>query len=312
MRRKVVQQGTSTMMVSLPSPWVRQHGIGKGDEVEVRTEGERLLILPTGTPAPRKKVLELKGAIGDGTILRTLVALYKAGYDEIKILYDDKQVLLAVQHALKTELSEYGIVEQTGTYCLLQDISSAKAESLDPVLRRTFLLLLQMAEESLANMQRRSYDLQSLRYLEESNNRFTTFCSRLVSHEQSPRGQFLYHLLEMLEHIADQFKYLFDYLIAEKPKVSADALAQYRGVVQMLRAYYEYFYTGSAERMAFIGKLRKKVVERSLSVFAKDPVMLHYVVVICQQIFELTEPTIAMRSLDDSGASGSKSVPSRI
>jgi hypothetical protein len=299
MRRKVVQQGTSTMMVSLPSQWVKSHGIDKGDEIEMRTEGEKLLILPTGAPPPRKTTLDLKNTSSElqGTILRMLVALYKAGYDEIKILYEDQKVLLAVQHALKTELSEYEVVEQTSSYCVLQDISSVKSESFEPVLRRTFFLLLQMAEESFKAIESKQYDLQPLRYLEESNNRFTTFCSRLLSYEGGHRAQFLYHILEMLENIADQFKYLFDYLMAQKPKVTPDALAQYKATVAMLRAYYDYFYTGNEERLAYISRTRKRVVEHSLEIFQKDPLLLHYVIVISQQVFELTEPTIAMRNV---------------
>jgi len=44
MRRKLVKQGAATMMVSLPSKWVKDQKLKKGDEVEVSEAEGRLQI----------------------------------------------------------------------------------------------------------------------------------------------------------------------------------------------------------------------------------------------------------------------------
>ncbi|MBT5043325.1 AbrB/MazE/SpoVT family DNA-binding domain-containing protein, partial [Candidatus Woesearchaeota archaeon] len=43
-KRKVSLIGPSTLMVSLPSKWVKAFGIKKGDEIEITENGSNLLL----------------------------------------------------------------------------------------------------------------------------------------------------------------------------------------------------------------------------------------------------------------------------
>ena len=44
MKRKLVKQGAATMMISLPSKWIKENGLDKGDEIELIEQGGELLI----------------------------------------------------------------------------------------------------------------------------------------------------------------------------------------------------------------------------------------------------------------------------
>ena len=44
MRRKVIKQGPSTLMVSLPSKWVKNKNIKRGDEINLFEQGEDIII----------------------------------------------------------------------------------------------------------------------------------------------------------------------------------------------------------------------------------------------------------------------------
>ncbi|MDP7323990.1 MAG: AbrB/MazE/SpoVT family DNA-binding domain-containing protein [Candidatus Woesearchaeota archaeon] len=44
MKRKVNLVGINTLTVSLPSKWVKEHNIRKGDELEMRSENDSLII----------------------------------------------------------------------------------------------------------------------------------------------------------------------------------------------------------------------------------------------------------------------------
>ena len=43
MIRKVIQQGPGTLMVSLPSKWVKKNGIEKGQDINVMMKGNMLV-----------------------------------------------------------------------------------------------------------------------------------------------------------------------------------------------------------------------------------------------------------------------------
>ncbi len=136
MRRKIVQQGTATLMVSLPASWARKNGIEKGAEVEVQEQKDRIIILPTAEALAARVEIDVTGMADDllreiakveGTkekktyrdpetfktvrqaMLRMLASLYKAGYDEIRITFEHPGTINLIQEALGDELSEYEI-----------------------------------------------------------------------------------------------------------------------------------------------------------------------------------------------------------
>lgn len=344
MRRKVVKQGTATLMVSLPAAWARRNAIEKGTEVEVQEFKDSIRILPTSEATSSHIEIDTTGLGSEllktlakieadpqaatykdpktykqfqQSMLRLLAALYKSGYDEIKVLYDHPGTINLIQEALGQEMSEYEIVEQTKSYCVLQDISGVIKERFDPAVNRIFFLLMQMAEESEPIIESGEYHLlKPLRYLEESNNRFTTFCRRLLSkkgYKNPDKIQFMYHILEQLERIADQYKYLFDYLMQKTEKenkkedrkenkedeLNEQVIALYTEMNKMLREYWE-FYSGFDKKKIFkMGAQRKKLVAESMKLMetstGKNAMLLHYIITNGQLIFELVEPTISLR-----------------
>ena len=40
MQRKVIQQGPSTMMVSLPGTWIKENAVKKGDFIDLDLRGD--------------------------------------------------------------------------------------------------------------------------------------------------------------------------------------------------------------------------------------------------------------------------------
>ena len=45
MKRKAIQLANQTLVISMPSKWVKEQGIKKGDEIDVEEKGKRLMIL---------------------------------------------------------------------------------------------------------------------------------------------------------------------------------------------------------------------------------------------------------------------------
>ncbi len=302
MKRKVVKQGASTLMVSIPSTWARKFNILKGDEVEVSEEGRSLCISTEKEHKLRKTEINIDDL--EPMVMRTLAALYKAGYDEVKITFSDPKQIIDVQKALANEISNFEIIEQTKKFCVIKNVVGSLEEGFDPILRRTFILLLTMADESFDAIKNNDYsDLLRLRMLEETNNRLTTLCRRYLSkrgYEEHNKIQFIYHLIEQLERIADQFKYLFDYLLnAKQPKLSSDTIEYYLDMKILLRDFYELFYQFDIKKVAKIGKLRKKLISKISAQLNKknhlDITVGHYLIIISQLTFELVEPYLAMK-----------------
>ncbi len=305
MRRKVIQIANSTQLVSLPRKWALLHNVKKGDEVDIEEKGNKLLISTDGNKEGEKIEFDIKHL--EPMTARFIHALYKRGIDEIKINFDKPTELEIVQKALGKETVGYEIVEQSKNFCVVKNVSG-DLEDFEPILRRTFLLLITMADDGLVALKAKSsIDLTNLLPLEESNNRFTTTCRRYLNkkgHPSIPVIGPLYYIIEDLEKIADHYKYLYSYFISndlKKMKISAQAVVYFEKTNKLLKLFYELFYKPDKEKIAEIGKMRKELVKEWYTVLGKikepsDILTYHIMLNIAQDVFNLTGPFLAFNT----------------
>ena len=304
-RRSVIQIANSTQLISLPRKWSQKHGVKKGDQLEIEENGNSITISTEKSFDIEKVELNITGL---GVMTQRFVhALYKKGVDEIKLIFDHPQLIESVQNALGKESVGFEITEQGQNYCVIKHVSG-ELQEFESVLRRAFLILLSMAEESLKALQDKNFSaFKSISMLEEANNRFTTSCRRFINKVgyTSPRkiGP-LYYIIEDLENIADEYKYLCNYLSGLKDKrvtIGKETIKIYEKTNAMLKSFYELFYKFDKNKLVLIGEQRKEVVIEAYTLFEKsknpvDRIILHHLLVIIQKIFCFVGPylTIAL------------------
>jgi len=304
MKRKVIQIAESTQLISLPRKWCIANSVKKGDEIEVEEQGSKIIV----SCKSEHKLEHLDIHIRDYGILapRLIYSLYKKGIDEIKIHFDSPEDLEFVQKALHEETTVgYELVEQDSKSCLIKNISS-NIMGFDNMLRRTFLLLITLADESAKHLKGKQFEqMKGLVNLEQSNNKFTTLCRRYLNkyggvstHKIGP----LYAIIEELEKIADEYKYLCKVISSKKEaeiKVSANIVAQYQTLVQVLHDFYESFYKFDPKKLVHIGEVRKQFVhawQEQLS-SVKNPtefMLMHHSLVILQKTFNMLGPLMVL------------------
>lgn len=250
MKRKVVKHGTSTFIISLPSKWVARHGIARGDELNVIEEEKSLII--TAQESSRVMRIEINATgLLPRLVDRFLARSYQKGYDEILLIHNDL-ALLEVIKAKVHELLGYEIIEQDERKCLIKSIALHLDFEFENSLRRAFLIVKQMVEEThLFYQQGESASLKNIYQRDFDVNRLCYFCLRqinkehYVGKERTHQTHVLYYLIESLEDLGDSFKKLAAYL-TEVPmrKEVLDLLAD---LVKHYAQSYEYFYKPTRE-----------------------------------------------------------------
>jgi phosphate uptake regulator len=303
-KRRVIQIANSTQLISLPRKWAKQYNIKKGDELELEENGSKITISTESGFQIEKVELDITNL--DPMILRCVVALYKKGVDEIRLTFNKPDLIYSIQKAIGKEAVGYEITEQGKDYCVIKHVSG-ELEDFDSILRRTFLLLISMANESLDSIKNDELgNLKNIAFLEEANNRFTTTCRRLLNkkgYKDARKIGPLYYIIEEIENIADQYKYLCNYLYdlrSKKPKISKESLKLYEETNKMLKTFYELFYKFDEEKLVAIGLQRKMLVERYLQTIQKkagtaDNLILHQLFTIMQKTFCLIGPYLVIR-----------------
>ncbi len=293
MKRKVIQIAKSTQLVSLPRKWAIKQNIKKGDEIDVEEDGTRLIISSKANTSKSMKIsINLEGF--EEIIPKIMHGLYKNGYDEIEILYKNSKTISKLQKSLRYETIGYEIVEQYPTRCVIKTIAGTHSSEFNIVLRRTFILFKLMLEGIIDSLEKEdNTQIPDLKLHELTNNKYTGFCRRIINKFgiESSFPAVEYCIVEWLERVADEAKYLCDYILEDKNniKVNKETLQLYKKLLNLFNVCYELHYNFDMDKMKEAALERKKILKETLPLFSssKPKRHVHYIISMTQIIADL-------------------------
>lgn len=240
-KRSVIQIANSTQLISLPRKWSQKYGVKKGDELEIEENGTTLLIKTESTPSTKEIIVDVSGLTPRLTD-RFMARAYQKGYDKITVKFDKPEFLIAIQNKVK-ELIGFEVMEQSNNSCVIQSISSKLEVDFDSLLRKAFLMTLDMANDCLEALKNNdTKTLENLHYKDLDVNKFCYFCLRAINKGQHEGfGTYiLYYLVELLEDVGDEYKALAKILINVKSK--KELIVILAKVNEVFKLGYDFFY----------------------------------------------------------------------
>ncbi len=248
MKRKVVSQGPSSMMVSLPIKWVKEFGISKGDEVDISEQGQNLVVSSEKKKVGGKVVISLESD-DQFYVYRHIQSAYVNGYDEIGFRYSSSKIANGVQEAITKFLVGFELISQDKDGCIIKSISSEKEEEFDVVLKRVFQGILQM-DELFYNFLKKGEDMDLIINLERINNRQVLYLQRVVNRGKVG-SEFLYAILMLLEKLANEYKFII-YNKAHEGKIGSKVLKHYTRLHKQIENVYDVFVNYDSKKVSKI------------------------------------------------------------
>lgn len=298
MKRKVIQIADKTLVLSLPTDWVRQWGVKKGDEIEVVESGPRLIASTTEFRPLKKKAVDVSNS-SERTLRWLLSSLHKKGYDEIEIRSENPLHAVIIDNLLKDLFLGFAVVHRSGATCLIRSLAKELDDQLQVIVRRAFLVTLALADQSLEVIKQEKFgELKSLLELEKTNNQLTNFCERILNKkglDEPVKTNFLYVIMWNLEKIADDYKYVCENLAAKK-KISKQTMELFDRVNKLLRNYYELFYKFDVQKLSALSddfKLLSKDLESALSK-GEDAIVLSHLYHVALKTVDFSASTFAL------------------
>ncbi|MFQ5620655.1 MAG: AbrB/MazE/SpoVT family DNA-binding domain-containing protein, partial [Candidatus Nanoarchaeia archaeon] len=241
MKRKTIRLAGKTLVVSLPSKWVKQYGVQKGDELEVKGLGPTLHI--SAGESTVHSTTELNAStLSDRALRWALSSLHKKGYTEITVYYTKQKTLDTIRELLKELFIGFTIVDQRKSSCIIRALAREEAKEFDTSMRRAFLVTLSMGEQITESLRENNInDLRPIAELEKTNNQLTNFCQRIINMGliNPKKSTFQYVIAWNLEKVADEFKHICKRL---KKAPSKESIQYVEDITNMLRSYYELLY----------------------------------------------------------------------
>ena len=274
MKRKVIQIANSTQLISLPRKWTLKYGVKKGDEIEVEENGSKLLI-ETERGIDLKNIdIDITG-LDRTSILYFIQALYRIGYDEITIKFnepytihlrtEEKKSVISVIHEVVSRFTGFEIVQQKESFCIIKDISEISQKEFDTALRRIFLLLLDINKDLLEGAKNDNRAL--LETIDEKHNsvmKFVSYCLRIINkkgYHEHRKATIIYHIIANLDKVVDVIKYSARYLVDRNVKLKKESKFFLEPIHSSINTYYDFFYKFDIKKVRGMYEDRDRIIK---------------------------------------------------
>ncbi|MFH2020402.1 MAG: AbrB/MazE/SpoVT family DNA-binding domain-containing protein [archaeon] len=290
MKRKIMKIADTTFVVSLPLKWAREHGVKKGDEVEMEENGPSILLSLKEKKEQIPRVTEINlRSLSKDVIKKSVSGLYKRGFDEIKIKLADKMQIKIIQDIVKDIFIGFIMSDQSKESCIIKSISEDNASDFDRILKRLFLVNTSFFDQCLECLRSDDFEtLASLIPMEDTNNQLTNYCQRLINKGLvSDNPYFLYIIAWNLEKVADEMEYICKYVSANKMKLSTDTLSYFEKTGNFYRAFFDFFYKYDPSKVDILNTINEELTSLGKELFQKTSKKELFVVVCIYKMVDI-------------------------
>lgn len=249
MKRKIIALGKRTAVTTLPSAWLREKKLKAGDYLELEEHGNWLSLSLTGQKKESVKEENIQ-ALEEMTN-RYIGALYKAGYDKIKLKVKKKQIPI-IQLTLERTCIGLEIVKTTDTEVQIQRIANLEDIDVENLIKRMFFTLQSTAQDFLlALYTKKKEDFLSVIKKDDQTNRLADTIRRHLNKEQ--KDPLNYALTEQLENIGDWYK---NKAKEKNLTISQEKLKKLNEIIELL---FDLYFAFTLEKLEFFGKQANEI-----------------------------------------------------
>jgi phosphate uptake regulator len=293
MKRKLVQQGISTLMVSLPSTWVKEQKLKKGDEIAFEEIEKGLLITSDLALKKRETSFTLKGK--SESFVRTLITnAYRVGNDRVSISCTSSEQIFQIQKIVANKLIGFDIVKKEGLNIILENISEPASEQFSNILQKLLDNHLSFIDtiDALLTKQAPEEDIETL---EERIIRYDNFCKRIIGKKNSSHTIFFYTFLTLLNHAQRELYHLASLLSHKKAyPATHELLLLVRSLFQKISKAYA---SHSLDMYETIHLAEKELRVQAYHLFEKhknEAAQLHHVFMAGRHYYQANSPLAAL------------------
>jgi len=243
--------GKRSCVITLPSSWLQEQGLAAGDVAAVEVEGNVVIISSKASKKLRSFSADVRSV---HTMLhRFLGALYKAGFDDVTLTVEPKQIKI-IEEVLKRSLVGFELVKIKASTVHIQRIAELDSLDIDTLVKQLFFSLQVMNEELIAAVDKQDKGLLADVIKKDDNiNRLADSARRLLNKQKG--DCIVYAFVEQLENIGDAYKNLALSCIERPRRVSREGLELLQ---RLLKRIYLLYYAFSLKELEGFGKAAKE------------------------------------------------------
>lgn len=208
------------MMISLPSKWIKENNLDKGDEIDMEEKGKNLIIGPSVKEKKDFKSeisIEITGQNYKDT--RTfLTHAYRKGFEKIILTGNVEDISKEIGQIVTDVLLGFEVVERAKNKIVIENISSPDETKYETILSKVFIIIKEMP-----NMIISGPNQLELKESRDHCDKFVLFCRKIISENKISEDPILeWEFLTFLTHIQHAYYYLGEYIFTNKIKLNKE------------------------------------------------------------------------------------------
>ncbi|MDP3728399.1 MAG: AbrB/MazE/SpoVT family DNA-binding domain-containing protein [bacterium] len=296
MKRKLVQQGEATLMVSLPSKWIKDQELQKGDTVDIE-ENESKLVLSKDFQGRKKETSLQLTSSTESAVRVAIVNAYRSGYDLVHINYQNHKQYTLLQKILKDYIFGFEIVHTEEKSCSIENITEPSSEQFDVLLQKIFdntRSLLAFTRQRLQGTAVKEDYLAITHRVHQYDN----FCRRVISktNKFGSASTSFWTFLTLLLHAQRELYHLNQYL--DKNKILFTEKTLFDGFERMLETLLHAYKQKNIEEIDLIHTLEKELVYkdfyRIVQKGKKEAIVAHHLTTGIKELYLASSPLLTV------------------
>jgi len=287
MKRRIIRQGHNTLTITLPSDWTRKFNLNAGSEIDLIERENGLFISTEKNGESKRAEFDITG-MDIPTIWKYFMVVYREGYDEVLIRFPkdikletpykfltqhrldmrygkerEKQTILSALQGFVARFIGYEIVEHGKDYIIVRDMGELTSKQFDNSLRKIFLIIQEMAEETLEAIKDNDPSiLMQIHDVDVNLDKFHDYCIRILNktaNKETRKSALLFSTLYILELVGDEFKNISTHMIYDTPKTRLkNILDLAKSTKEQLDVYYDLFYKFDKAKISKLSEIDSK------------------------------------------------------
>ena len=300
MKRKAIQLAHQTLVISLPSKWVKQEGIEKGDEIDISQSSHNLVISKQGEIPHKKLNMDLCETGVKG--IRIIDLAFKAGYDEIEVRFSSHEDLRNIDRFMRVRMPTFNIKYQTKNSLIIEKVYNDNSEKFSDILKRFLVILDQIAHETLEAFKKNDSEwLKQIILIQEEPDRLANILRRNINLDLEipyKRPAPLYVIIEMLLFTAGIYREICSLVSSQKIKPRKETIRLLGKYVKYQEEFFDLFYGFSIKKSTEFHEKRANYREE-LKLFspksAQEKKLIELFSRLIESLFELDVPLVTLK-----------------
>lgn len=273
MKRKLVKQGAATMMISLPSKWIKENKLGKGDEVDLEEKNNKLIINSAVEKIERQTEITIS-ELTESSIRTLITNTYRLGYNKIKINFKDKSVISIIKDVVNKNLLGFEIIRKTDKTCEIENITEPSKEQFDNIFSK---IISNIDDLFLITEKALQKEFSEFEETERKIQQFDNFCRRVITKENM--FQLRWAFQSELIHAQREIYHLLRFLSKNKERVDKEVLSLLGDCKQIFIILKQAYAEKNIVLLEKIHGLEKRIIYKDgYSIIKKNPIIVHHII----------------------------------